>query len=170
MLNEHGSPILQPGMLLVAGRQGANRAEKPARPPRRCRTSEVVAAGRLVTLTSLGVKDVPDTDLRGKPKNIGDPCTRMWPNALGKHTPWRVVLCMHACGQRVLCTSAVPTVRLQSGSNHILHDAARSPVPPTCHRHSDSSLCPPLTGHRGTRCAARRFDFFGAGRSWGTGG
>ena len=40
---------------------------------KKARTSEIVAAGRLVTLTRIRATDVPDVDLRGGEKNVSDP-------------------------------------------------------------------------------------------------
>ena len=44
------------------------------RTKKKARHGEIVPAGRMLTLTRVRAKDVPDMDLRGGDKNISDPC------------------------------------------------------------------------------------------------
>ena len=52
---------------------GASSLTAPGRVSKKARTSEIVPAGRLVTLTRIRATDVPDVDLRGGEKNVSDP-------------------------------------------------------------------------------------------------
>ena len=67
VLDQYGSPAV--GAVSNGGIMAGN-------VPRRknwVRHSDIVAAGRMLTLSNIRVRDVPDMDLRGGKKNIGDP-------------------------------------------------------------------------------------------------
>jgi len=66
ILDKHGNPVLGPdGQPLMVGKGKGKK--------KRAKETEVVPAGRVVTIKNCKTRNLPDTDLRGTEKNIADP-------------------------------------------------------------------------------------------------